>query len=183
MSAGEARRAARCRGRLQRARAHSDSPSIAPLFAQVELVLPLRARPSLFVRCCLLLFGVYLAWQLLHLAAELRFLLEVRAFYSQRLGLSDGQLGAVGWDEVVRRLVALQAASKFVIVKASAAPPRGARASAPGGRVCGAPARRLTGAARPARPSPPSAAARRSRSLRTTWRCACCAARTGWSRW
>lgn len=67
--------------------------------------------------CYLLLFSVYLCWQLLHLAVELRLLLEIGTFYHTRLGLSDAQLQQVGWDEVVRRLVCYQAASKFVIVK------------------------------------------------------------------
>mmetsp|Transcript_25985 Transcript_25985/g.60064 ORF Transcript_25985/g.60064 Transcript_25985/m.60064 type:complete len:817 (-) Transcript_25985:513-2963(-) len=86
---------------------------------KVELIRPMRGRPSLFMCTYLLLFTVYLGWQLLHLAVELRQLLEIRTFYNHKLALSDTQLQQVGWDEVVRRLVAYQAKSKFVIVKES----------------------------------------------------------------
>lgn len=121
------------------------------------------------MRVYLLLFSLYLGWQLLHLAVELRFLLEIRTFYNARLGLSDSELGEVGWEEVVRRLVSYQAASKFVIVKV--ADDGGAGGGAEG----------MTRSHHASRARPPSRA-RRRRCPRTTWLCACCVARTGLSR-
>lgn len=65
----------------------------------------------------LAIFTSYLGFAALHLVQEAKGLIEVRHFYSSRMGLSDRQIRTVSWPEVVARLVAAQSSTRLSIAK------------------------------------------------------------------
>ena len=72
---------------------------------------------NFLVLAYLALFTAYLLWSLARLAADLKPLLEMRAFCARKLQLSDGDIQTVAWPEVVARVVHLQATTRLCIAK------------------------------------------------------------------
>ena len=72
---------------------------------------------NFLVLAYLALFTAYLLWSLARLAADLKPLLEIRAFCARKLQLSDGDIQTVAWPEVVARVVHLQATTRLCIAK------------------------------------------------------------------
>lgn len=75
------------------------------------------ARPSPFLVLFLVLFSLYWLWMLAHFFWDLRALLEMRAFYRDKLHVDDSDLLVVSWDTVVQRVVELQRTARLCIVK------------------------------------------------------------------
>jgi len=73
--------------------------------------------PSPFLKLFVGVFALYWLWMLLHFFWDLRPLLEMRAFYRDKLRIVDADLQVVAWDLVVQRVVELQATSRLCIVK------------------------------------------------------------------
>ncbi len=74
--------------------------------------------PSLFTT---LYFGpllvLYWLWNLANFVLDLRPLLEMRSLFAEKLGTSDAELYNLTWDEIVVRIIELQRATRFCIVK------------------------------------------------------------------
>jgi autophagy-related protein 9 len=86
--------------------------------ADVRLLRPdAFARPSPFLVLFLVLFSLYWLWMLAHFFWDLRALLEMRAFYRDKLHVDDSDLLVVSWDTVVQRVVELQRTARLCIVK------------------------------------------------------------------
>ncbi|KAL1496600.1 hypothetical protein AB1Y20_014204 [Prymnesium parvum] len=85
---------------------------------KVSLLRPISAvHPSQFVVLYFCVFSLYWLWTLLDFLWSLRPLLEMRAFFRDKLCIDDSELQILSWDDIVQRIVELQRTSRLCIVK------------------------------------------------------------------